>query len=243
MDKEMLEIYTGLERYGPGDDETTKRAFNLCELPENPLILDVGCGSGASALCLAGIKKCRITAVDNYDKFLNELKVRAEQKGLSESISIINADMAALDFTKESFDLVWSEGAIYNMGFENGLKAFSRFLKIGGYMAVTELTWMKNRIPEELKKFWDKEYPQMTTMLDNAEKIKKCGLQLKGMFELGRKAWDNYYNPLESRVKEYIKEKAGNDKALKAAALVQEEIDIYRNYGGYYDYVFYVMKK
>ncbi|HPN65480.1 MAG TPA: methyltransferase domain-containing protein [Candidatus Goldiibacteriota bacterium] len=239
----MLEIYTGLDRYGPGDIESTKRALNLCNLPENPKILDIGCGSGASVMCLAQLIKCQITAADNYDKFLNELRVKVRQKGVSGSISVINSDMASPDFPKESFDLIWCEGAIYNIGFENGLKVFSRFLKKGGYMAVTEIAWIKNRQPEELKQFWAKEYPAMTTMLDNAETVKRTGMELKGMFELGKKAWENYYNPLEARVKEYIKEKAGNEKALKAAALVQEEIDIYRAYGGYYDYVFYVMKK
>ncbi len=243
MDEVMLEIYTGLERYGPGDNEATKRALNLCKFPENPKILDIGCGSGASALCLAELIKCQITAADNYDKFLNELRIKVRQKGVSGSISVINSDMASPDFPKESFDLIWCEGAIYNIGFENGLKVFSRFLKKGGYMAVTEIAWIKNRQPEELKQFWAKEYPPMSTMLDNAEAVKKTGMELKGMFELGKKAWENYYNPLEARVKEYIKEKTGNEKALKTAALVQEEIDIYRAYGGYYDYVFYVMKK
>lgn len=243
MDDAMLEIYTGLDRYGPGDNESTKRAFNLCGLPENPEILDIGCGSGASALCLAELKKCRITAADNYEKFLDELRVKVRQKGLSESIAVINRDMASPDLPKESFDAVWCEGAVYNIGFENGIKVFGRFLKKGGYMAVTEIAWIKNRQPEELKQFWAKEYLAMTTMLDNAETVKRTGMELKGMFELGKKAWENYYNPLEARVKEFIKEKAGNEKALKAAALVQEEIDIYRKYGSYYDYIFYVMKK
>jgi hypothetical protein len=43
----FFEVHSGLLREGPGDNESTKKAyFMLQDLPENPLILDIGCGPG-----------------------------------------------------------------------------------------------------------------------------------------------------------------------------------------------------
>src|SRR5262249_11799155 len=59
------------------------------------------------------------------------------------------ASMSALDFPDASFDLIWSEGAIYVMGFAEGLRAWKRLLKPHGAIAVTELSWLGPDIPEE----------------------------------------------------------------------------------------------
>jgi hypothetical protein len=44
--------------------------------------------------------------------------------------------MEDLHLEASSLDLIWSEGAIYNMGFEKGLQSWHQFLKTGGYIAV-----------------------------------------------------------------------------------------------------------
>jgi len=64
----FYEVHEALERCGPGDDETTRQAFQLIpKLPQPPLILDIGCGPGAQTIELAKISKGRITALDsNY---------------------------------------------------------------------------------------------------------------------------------------------------------------------------------
>ena len=42
--------------------------------------------------------------------------------------------MEHLPFGKEEFDLIWSEGAIYNIGFQRGLKEWREYIKPGGYI-------------------------------------------------------------------------------------------------------------
>lgn len=43
-------------------------------------------------------------------------------------------------------DLIWSEGAVYTIGFERGINEWYKFLKHGGYIAISEASWFaKNR--------------------------------------------------------------------------------------------------
>ena len=65
MDNLMFEIFEDLPRQGPGDYESTKKAFLMLEgLPKDPEILDVGCGVGKQTLALAGLISGRIIAVE-----------------------------------------------------------------------------------------------------------------------------------------------------------------------------------
>ena len=62
----FLELFTDLPRLGPGGDGHTARALAAIEgLPEHPLILDLGCGVGRSALLLAERPGGRVVAVDS----------------------------------------------------------------------------------------------------------------------------------------------------------------------------------
>ena len=46
--------------------------------------------------------------------------------------------MDNLPFQNEELDLIWSEGAIYNIGFERGMNEWNKYLKKGGFIAVSE---------------------------------------------------------------------------------------------------------
>ena len=78
-----------------------------------------------------------IVALDNYMPFLGQLRYHAEAKKVADRIDIVCASMFNMNFKPESFDAIWSEGAIYIAGFKNGLRDWQRFLKRGGYMALT----------------------------------------------------------------------------------------------------------
>ena len=60
----------------------------------------------------------------------------------------------SLSFQKEEFDLIWSEGAIDNIGFEKGLTYWNGFLKKNGYVVVTCPSWFTRERPAEAEKFW-----------------------------------------------------------------------------------------
>jgi SAM-dependent methyltransferase len=135
------DLHSGLPREGPGNNESTRRAFLMLEaLQGNPRILDVGCGPGMQTIELAR----QIDALDNHQPLLDELERRAKDEGVRERINIVNGDMFALNYEDNSFDLVWCEGAIFIIGFEKGLREWRRLLTDNGYLGVSELSCARN---------------------------------------------------------------------------------------------------
>ena len=129
----FFEIHKDLTREGPGDSQSTRQAISLLkDLPVHPLILDIGCGPGMQTLDLAAYTSGEIIAVDTHQPFLDQLQRRIEIKGLAERVHLANVSMFDLKFPEQNFDVIWSEGAIYIIGFENGLRTWRRLLKHGG---------------------------------------------------------------------------------------------------------------
>jgi ubiquinone/menaquinone biosynthesis C-methylase UbiE len=241
--KIFWEIHSDLPREGPGTAESTRKAFSMIpDLPEAPDILDVGCGPGMQTLDLAALTKGKITAVDNHQAFLDDLRKRAAEQGLSKQIEIMNGDMNALPFAQKSFDLIWAEGSIFIMGFEKGLRAWRPLLKDGGYVAVTDAAWLRPDVPAEVKKFWEC-YPGMQDVAANVKAVERAGYRLIGHFTLPDEAWWNdYYHPMEKKLA-LLREIHKDDKeALKYLTVEQVEIEMFRKYSKYYGYVFFVMQ-
>lgn len=238
----FFEIYSGLPRLGPGNRESTARAFSkLTDLPDKPRILDIGCGNGMQTFHLAELTDGEIVALDNHKPYLDELERKAKEKGLNDRIEVIQGDMFHLTFEASSFDIIWSEGAVYFVGFEKGFKEWKKFLKPRGHMAVTELTWLHPNPPEEVKGWLQGEYPPMTSIDNNLKAVENSGYEVVEHFPLPESAWwDDYYIPLEKKVAVLREKYSDNKEALQLIEESQKEIDIYRKYSDFYGYVFYV---
>ncbi len=161
----LVDLHRNAERQGPGGDDETRLAIALSGLrgKRDLKIADVGCGTGASTLVLAQELDASITAVDFIPDFLDELDTSARLRGFGGRIDTRAGSMDALSFEESSLDAIWSEGAIYNMGFSKGVAAWRRFLKPGGILAVSELTWLTQERPKELEQHWMREYPEVGT--------------------------------------------------------------------------------
>jgi len=241
----FFEVHSGLPREGPGDNESTKKAYlMLRNLPEKPRILDVGCGPGMQTVTLAKLSKGRICAVDNHQPFLEQLKKKAEEEGVSEKIAVVNGDMFALDYEAGSFDVIWCEGAIFVIGFEKGLREWRRLFTAKGYLVVSELSWVKSNPPEEVRKFFVEGYPGIKTVNENLEAIRKAGYRVISHFVLPKESWCNhYYKPIEAKIPSMKLKYKDDEEALAFLAAEELEIDIFRRYSDYYGYVFYIMQK
>jgi len=241
----VQDLYSNIPRQGPGNDASTRRAYlTLQNIPENPSILDIGCGTGSQTLELARLSKGKIIAVDNYSPSLNALRERAGRAGFISNIEPKYGSMFELDFPDESFDVIWSEGAIYLMGFEAGLKTWKRLLRPGGYLAVSELSWLKNNAPHTISEYWAANYPKMQTINENVMTLMDCGYMVHGFFTLPEEAWwKEYYTPLEMKIKNLRHAFSHNPGALTQVDETEIEIDMYRKYSEWYGYVFYIMKK
>ena len=98
------------------------------------------------------------------DVFLDLLIEQSEKEKLEKHIITKNISMLDMDFAEESFDIIWSEGALYLMGFQNGLKRCHQFLKKNGHLAVTELVYTTPNPPEPVVEYLEREYPDIKNM-------------------------------------------------------------------------------
>ena len=145
-------------------------------------------------------------------------------------------------FPASSFDVVWSEGAIYNLGFEVGLNKFQEIIRPGGYVAVSEAVWLKPNPPSEVTEFW-REYPEIDTVAAKLEVIKRAGYEAVGHFVLPPAAWtDQYYDPMEERIAEKAKDWRGIPEAEAVLNEARNEISIFRQYSDYFGYAFFVIR-
>ena len=64
-------------------------------------------------------------------------------------------------------DLLWSEGAAYNIGFGNALATWSWALTSGGLVVVSELSWLKEQAPAGAREFFRSGYPEMKSAQEN----------------------------------------------------------------------------
>jgi len=241
----FYELFCGLPRGGPGDNTLTRKAFGcLKNLPPNPLILDIGCGHGMQTLELAKISQGTIFALDNHQPFLDILMKKAIREGFEKRIIPKNQSMLEMNFKDGTFDVIWSEGALYIMGFQKGLRRCKQLLKDKGYLVVSEAVLFSSTIPAPLKKFWDEAYPVITNVNGNIELIRHEGFEVLNHFSLPKSSWiDNYYTPMEKRIKVLHKKYRNNTAALNVFTACEKEIKMYEDYSDYYGYEFFIAQK
>lgn len=242
----LIDMHIGGTRQGPGGDDETRLAVTLSRLrgKQDLKIADIGCGSGASTLVLAKELDAHITAVDFLPDFLKKLEQNATQAGVADRITTVAESMDALSFNEGELDAIWSEGAIYNMGFEAGIAAWKRFLKPGGILAVSELTWLTADRPAELQAHWDAEYPQVDTASAKVAILEKQGFSPIGYFALPEHCWlDNYYRPMQGRWSDFLESHNHSDAAKAVVEGEKVEIALYEKYQEFVSYGYYVARK
>jgi len=240
----FFELHHDLPREGPGDDESTLRALALCtELPERPDVLDVGCGPGMQTLALAAATGGIITAVDAHEPFLDQLRERAEAAGVRDRLHVMRGDMTDLPFGPDSFDLIWSEGAAYIMGISEAFDAWRAFLRPGGYIVVSELVWLVDDVPAEVRDFFERGYPGVTDVAGNLQRIAATGYEIIDHFTLPAESWwTHYQSPLEARIPGLLDRYAGDEAALAVINETIEEHRIRREYPETYGYEFFIAR-
>ena len=241
----FYELFEALPRGGPGDNRSTRRAFNaIPKLPEQPLILDIGCGPGVQTIELAKISKGTIIALDNHQAFLDKLMKKAKEKELLDHIVPKNRSMLDMDFEENTFDIIWSEGALYFMGFQNGLRRCHQLLRDDGYLAVTELVYLVSNPPAPLIQYFQREYPDIKVVKDKIDLIQKEKYHLISNFTLPKSSWlDSFYLPMEEELTRLYKKYGGNEIALGVFEEMKNEIDLYRQFSDFYGYEFFIMQK
>lgn len=242
----IIDLHKNSERQGPGSENDTLKALDFLNIPSDQKmkVADIGCGSGGQTITLAKNLNGQIIAVDLFPDFLDELNDKSRKLGLTEKIVTLEKSMDDLPFNESEFDLIWSEGAIYNIGFENGVKKWKEYLKVGGYLAVSEITWITQSRPQEIEEFWKEEYPEIDVSSNKIKQLENNGYSPVGYFYLNQDSWiENYYKPMQARFENFLKRNDNSELARKVVEDNQAEIDLYQKFKEYYSYGFYIAKK
>ena len=241
----ICEYYSSIERQGPGSPDVTKKALSFIDnLNAGSKIADIGCGTGGQTMVLAENTKGNITGIDLYPTFIDLFNNNAHKHNVQNRVKGSVCSMENLPFQSEELDLIWSEGAIYNIGFERGLKEWNTFLKKGGYIAVTEISWFTDKRPTEIDAFWKNEYAEIDTIPNKIEIMQKSGYIPVASFILPENCWtEHYYIPQVKAQKIFLNKYKGNKTAEELVVNQQHEAQIYSKYKEYYGYVFYIGKK
>lgn len=201
----------------------TRKAFRMLPEMDKPRILDVGCGSGVPTIELARLSQGEVMGIDTDQPALDKFTRKIEEAGLTDRVQAVNCSIFDMEFPDESFDIIWSEGSIFVIGFKRGLQEWRRFLRPGGFMVVHD---EKGNVKEKLKQ------------------ISGCGYELLGYFILDIDTWWTEYSaPLEKLVNETRTKYSEDRKVLEALHQAQREIDMFRKNPERNSSVCFVMKK
>lgn len=241
----FFEVFESLPRQGPGNRACAARALAFCrELPPAPAVLDLGCGVGGQTLHLAELTSGSIVALDSHAPSIERLRATVAARGLAERIRPVVGDMASPGLPSASFDLVWSEGALYNIGIENALRICHGLLRPGGYLAFTDAVWRKENPPPEVKASFELDYPAMARVSDILAVIERAGFALLGHFSLPDEAWwDDFYTPMQQHIEDLRSRYADDGESLAVLDQLAQEPAMHRRHSNYFAYEFFVVRR
>ena len=238
------DYFSSVERQGPGSFEITLKALSFIEgLTEKSKAADIGCGTGGQTMVLARNIPCEIIGVDLWSGFINQFNQNAKNNNLHDRMKGVVGNMENLPFQEEDLDLIWSEGAIYNIGFRRGLIQWRKFLKQGGYIAVTENTWFTEERPAEIQEFWQEAYSEIDTIPNKVAQMQHAGYLPIATFVVPENCWTDYYSIMQKTHASFLKKYYGNKTAEEFVGYQRYEAELYYKYKEYYGYVFYIGKK
>jgi SAM-dependent methyltransferase len=240
----FIDLYGSLPRAGPGDNASTRRALAAMQhLPPAPRILDIGCGPGMQTVELLRQTGGTVVALDLLPKMIARVRQAAQSAGVINRLETLQIDMHQMEFAPNSFDAVWSEGAIYFLGFRNGLAKVKPFVKPGGYVAVSEAVWLQPDPPLEAIAFWQ-EYSEIDNIDRKLAVISELGYENVDHFILPPASWTElYYEPLAERAAEYADKWRGIPQAEDVLAEARHEVAVFGQCSHYFSYAFFVMRR
>jgi SAM-dependent methyltransferase len=241
----ICEYFPGVERQGPGSPEMTRRALSFIDnLNEESRIADLGCGTGGQTMVIAQNAPGNIEGIDLFPAFIDKFNDTAAKLNLDGRVKGIVGSMDSLPYGNGELDLIWSEGAIAQTGFEKSLNYWKGFLKKGGYIAVTYESWFTDERPAEIEEWWLDAVPEISTTGHNVSIMQKAGYIPVATFILSENCWtDNYFIPQKPRQEEFLKKYAGNKTVEDFIGFMKHEAELYSKYKDCYGYVFYIGKK
>ena len=190
---------------------------------DEPRILDIGCGSGVPTMELARLGQGEVIGIDIDQPALDKLNRKIREAGFANRVQAVNRSILDMVFPDEGFDIIWSEGSIFVIGFERGIQEWRRLLKPNGFMAIHD---EKGNVEKKL------------------EQISKCGYKLLGYFILSEDTWwTEYFAPLEKLIAKSQTSYPDDPHALEELNQACRELEMFKNNPERNNSVYFVIQK
>jgi ubiquinone/menaquinone biosynthesis C-methylase UbiE len=132
-----------------GSMEATRRLVEGTHIQSGQRVLEVGCGVGATVPYLVRTIGGRVVGVDLLEDMVRQALERAQAERVGHRAVFAAADARRLPFEDAHFDAVIMESV--NVFFEDkraAMREYVRVTKPGGYVGITEMTWLEPPKPE-----------------------------------------------------------------------------------------------
>jgi len=268
----IIDFFRYMQRQGPGSEDITCRALSFIEEATGTgaaaagqagkaqsgagsasfvgagvaqlRIADMGCGTGGQSVTLAQNTSAHITSYDNSEEMIETLQQRVRELGMQGRIEGVVASMDQIPFDGRGFDVIWAEGSIYNIGFERGLNLWSEYLNEGGYVAVSDMVWLRENRSAQIERYMNENVPEISSPSIKMRQIEEAGYSLVASFVLPEYCWrDNFYTLMEPLFPEFLQRQGHSEMAVNFVKSMREEIAMYEKYSEYYGYMFFIAKK
>jgi trans-aconitate methyltransferase len=235
-------LFGGMEKLGPGDNVHTLNVLHLLPKQQFRLIVDAGCGTGRQTMVLAKKLGTVVHALDTHQPFLDDLTRRAKAAGIEHLIQTYCMDMNDIPGIFQHIDLLWSEGAAYNIGFFNALTIWASVIDPEGFAVVSEMSWLRKQVPDAVREFFQSGYPDMQSIQQNLMGAEQAGYRALTTYTLPRETWvEGYYDILEKRAKILVTHPDPFVRDLAVETI--KEIEVFKHSEDSYGYVFYVLQR
>ncbi len=172
---------------------------------------------------LARLGQGEVIGIDIDQPALDKLTLKIKEAGFSNRVQAVNCSILGMVFPDDSFDIIWSEGSIFVIGFERGIQEWNRFLKPNGFMVIHD---EKGNVEEKL------------------EQISNYGYKLRGYFILSEDIWwTEYFAPLEKLVAKWQTSYTEDPYTLEELNQAQRELEMFKNNPERNNSVYFVIQK
>jgi ubiquinone/menaquinone biosynthesis C-methylase UbiE len=182
-----LQAHLGMTKHLGGFD-ATEELIALCQIQRGSIVLDVGCGVGATSCRLAKHYGCVVVGVDILERMVHRAQERAGREGVSSRAIFQVADAQALPFEDNQFDVVITESVTaFPADKQQAVNEYRRVVRAGGYVGLNESTWIKDNPPPEVAAWVSQD------LADNAELLSPEGwvalMENAGLMDINAKVY------------------------------------------------------
>jgi ubiquinone/menaquinone biosynthesis C-methylase UbiE len=131
-----------------GGIKATERLLGGCRITSGSYVLDIGCGTGYTACLIAKRYGAKVVAADISARVLELARTRITAQSAGEQVTLVQADIHALDFPAETFDVVIAESVLVFCDKPRATAEVHRVLKRGGVFGDNEFTFLRQPPPE-----------------------------------------------------------------------------------------------